>query len=62
MYQSAAGLGAWAPYTVAWVFADGNAIIVNEPNIHLYTGALLVGYNLRRMGETYADALPGPSA
>ena len=62
MYQCAGSLGAWAPYNVAWVFADGNAILVNEPNIHVYTGKLLVGYNLRRMTDTYADPLPGPTA
>lgn len=61
MYQSAAGLGAWAPYTVAHVFADGNAILVSEPNFYVYTGNLQVGLNLRRLNESYAEPLPGPS-
>ncbi len=49
------GPGAWVPYTAVYVFNDGNAVLVREPDRVTYTGPLAVADNLRRAGETYAD-------
>ena len=54
------GFTAWVPYIVAYVFSDGNAVLIQEPDCVVYTGALAVGANLRRVGETYSDPYPGP--
>ena len=58
--QGTMGPIAWVPYKVTYVFADGNASIVREPDVVGYTGGMTIGGNLRRAGETYDDAYPGP--
>ena len=52
------GPSAWVPYKVVYVFADGNAAVVKEPDCVGYTGFLAVGSNLRRQGESYASDTP----
>jgi hypothetical protein len=60
MYASFSGINPWKAYTVGWVFSDGNAVLVSEPNMYLYTGSLVVGVNMRRADQTYANPAPGP--
>lgn len=60
MYASFSGINPWKAYTVGWVFSDGNAVLVSEPNMSLYTGGLVVGVNMRRADQTYANPAPGP--
>ncbi len=51
---------AWVAYIVAYIFQDGNAVLIREPDCVAYTGDMAIGVNLRRKGVDYGDGIFGP--